>query len=111
MAHYPLIGGVILFAIGTEELLAHPELALEDATRWAFVGGLMLFLASQSLMVHLFTHHLAWERFASISLLGVAGLALGDLSAAALGAVACLVLVATLGAETVRHQDELSKIR
>ncbi len=111
MAHYPLIAGVILFATGTEELLAHPEVALGDAERWAFVGGLMLFLASQTVMVRLFSRHVTWERLAAIGLLGVAGLALGNLSAASLGAVVCLVLVATLGIETARHREPLRQLR
>ena len=111
MAHYPLVAGVILFALGTEELLAHPGAALGDATRWSFVGGLMLFLASQSVMVRLFTHQVAWERFIAIGLLGVAGLVFGDRSAAALGAIVCVALVAALGMETARHREALSQIR
>jgi low temperature requirement protein LtrA len=111
IAHYPLVAGVILFAIGTEELLAHPEAALDDATRWAFVGGLILLLTSESVMARLFTHHTAWERLIAIGLLGIAGLALGDLTAAALAVVVSLVLVTTLGAETARHREALSQLR
>jgi len=111
VAHYPLVAGVILFAIGTEEILAHPELSLDNATRWAFVGGLILFLASESAMARLFTLHTAWERLIAIGVLGIAGIALGDLSAAALGVVACVILVATLGVETVRHRDALRQLR
>ena len=111
LAHYPLVAGVILFAVGTEELLAHPDLALDGPIRWAFVGGLMLFIGSQSIMVRRMTGSLTWERFALISLLGIAGLALGDLNAAALGAVVCLVFVATLAVETGRHREALSQLR
>jgi low temperature requirement protein LtrA len=111
VAHYPLVAGVILFVIGTEEILAHPELALESATKWAFVGGLMLFLASESAMARLFTHHMAWERLIAIGVLGIAGVAPGDLSAAALGVVACVILIAMLGLETVRHRDALRQLR
>jgi low temperature requirement protein LtrA len=111
VAHYPLVAGVILFAIGTEELLAHPEAALDAASRWAFVGGLIVFLASESAMARLFTHHAAWERLIAIGVLGVAGAALGDLSAAALGVVACVILIAMLSVETVRHRDALRLLR
>jgi low temperature requirement protein LtrA len=111
VAHYPLVAGVILFAIGTEELLAHPEVALDDATRLAFVGGLILFLASESVMTRLFTHHIAWERLIAIGLLAISGLALGGLAAAVLGVVVCLVLVTTLGVETVRHREALHQLR
>ena len=111
LAHYPIVAGVILFAVGTEELLAHPDVALDDPNRWAFVGGLMVFIAAQSIMVRRMTGKWTWERFALIGLLGVAGLALGDLSGAALAAMACIVLVATLGAETARHREVLSQLR
>ena len=111
MTHLPLVAGVVLFAVGTEELLANPDVALEGPARWAFLGGLMLFLASQSAMARRFAGVLTWERFATIGILGVAGLALGDLDAAALGAVVCVVLVATLGVETARHREALSQLR
>ena len=111
VAHYPLVAGVILFAIGTEELLAHPEAALDTAARWAFIGGLMVFLASEFAMARLFTHQTAWERLIAIGLLGVAAATLGDLSAAALGVLACLILIATLGVETFRHRDALRQLR
>jgi low temperature requirement protein LtrA len=111
LAHYPLVAGVILFAVGTEELLAHPDVALGDSFRWAFVGGLMLFLTAQSIMARRLVGALTWERFVLVGLLSVAGVVLGDLNGAALGAVVCLVLVATLGVETARHREELSRIR
>ncbi|NNC76259.1 MAG: low temperature requirement protein A [Acidimicrobiia bacterium] len=111
IAHYPLIAGVVLFAIGTEELLAHPADALSDANRWAFVGGLILFLVGESIMVRRFTHHVTWERFVAMSLLALVGLALGDLNAAALGATVCAVLIITLGVETIRHLDHLRELR
>ena len=62
-------------------------------------------------MARLFTHHTAWERLIAIGVLGIAGFALGDLSAAALGVVAGVILVAMLGVETVRHRDALRQLR
>jgi low temperature requirement protein LtrA len=111
VAHYPLVAGVILFAIGTEEILAHPEVALDSATRWAFVGGLIVFLAAESVMARLFTEHTAWARVITIGLLATAGLALGGLTAAALGLVVCLALVAMLSVETAQHREALRQLR
>jgi low temperature requirement protein LtrA len=111
VAHYPLIAGVILFAIGTEELLAHPQDALDTATRWAFVGGLIVFLVSESVMARLFTKQTAWTRVVTIGLLGVAGIFLGDLSAATLGVVVSVALVTMLGVETAQHRDALHQLR
>lgn len=111
IAHYPLIAGVILFAVGTEELLAHPDAALDGPVRWAFIGGLGLVLASESIMARRLAGALTWERFGLISLLGVVGLALGDFSGAALGATVCVLLVTTLGIETARHREALAELR
>ncbi len=111
VAHYPLVAGVILFAVGTEELVAHPDVALEAASRWAFVGGLMLFLAAQSIMARRFTGSLTWERFGLIGFLGIAGVAFGDLSGAVLVVLVCIALLVTLGVETARHREELSQLR
>ena len=99
------------FAVGTEELLAHPEMSLDDASRWAFVGGLMLFITSQSIMARRFTGSLTWERFAFVGFLDIAGLAFGGLSGAALVAAVCLAMLATLGVETVRHREALAQLR
>ena len=68
IAHFPIVAGVILFAVGAEELLAHPDVALDAGSRWAFVGGLMLFIGSQSMMARRFTGSLTWDRFVLIGL-------------------------------------------
>ena len=111
IGHYPLVAGVILFALGTEELLAHPTDTLDTAARWAFVGGLMVFLLSESGMTRLFTQHVAWERLVAVCLLGIAALTMGSLSAVAVGVAACAVLLITLGVETVRHREALRQLR
>jgi len=111
VAHLPLVAGVILFAVGAEELLAHPADPLETAGRWAVVGGLMLFVGAESIMAYRFTGSPPWERVAYIAFLLVAGLAFGDLSGAALIAVLCTALLVTLGVETFRHREELAALR
>ena len=111
VAHLPLVAGVILFAVGAEELLAHPAGALETASRWAVVGGLMLFVGAESSMAYRFTGSPPWERVVLIGFLVVAGLAFGDLSGAALVAVVCTALLLTLGIETIRHREELTQLR
>jgi hypothetical protein len=102
---------VILFAVGTEELLAHPADALGDAVRWAFVGGLMLVVGSQSIMVWRFTRQYTWERFALLGLLGLAALTLADLRGAVLAALVAVVLLATLSVESARHREALRQLR
>ena len=111
LSHYPLVAGVILFAVGTEELLLHPEVALDRATRWAFLGGLILYLGSQSVMVRRLTGSITWERLILIGVLGFGGLTASEMTAATLGALVAVGLAATLGVETVRHQQQLDQLR
>ena len=102
---------MILFAVGTEELVLHPEVALDRTTRWAFLGGLILYLGSQSVMVRRFTGSITWERLIFIGVLGFGGLAASEMNAATLGALVAVGLAATLGVETVRHQQQLNQLR
>jgi len=111
LSHYPLVAGVILFAVGTEELLLHPGAALEDPIRWAFLGGLILYVGSQSVMVLRLTGSVTWERLAFIGGLSLIGLLASDINAAALGALIAVGLVVTLGIETVRHRRPLTQPR
>ncbi len=111
LSHYPLVAGVILFAVGTEELLLHPEVALDRTTRWAFLGGLILYLGSQSVMVRRLTGSITWERLILIGVLGFGGLTASEMNAATLGALVAVGLAATLGVETIRHQQQLNELR
>jgi low temperature requirement protein LtrA len=111
LSHYPLVTGVILFAVGTEELLLHPEVALDRTTRWAFLGGLILYLGSQSVMVRRFNGSITWERLILIGVLVFGGLTASEMQAATLGALVAVALATTLGVETVRHQQQLSQLR
>ena len=107
MSHLPLIAGVILFAVGTEELLAHPELVLDEAARWAFLGGLILFFGSQILMAWRLVGRMAWERVGLIVGLAAIGSQLGAVAGVVIvGLVAALVL-AVLAAESVRFREQL----
>jgi len=60
---------------------------------------------------HRHSRHTAWERLVAIALSGFAGFALGGLTAATLRVMACLVLVTTLGVETVRHREAFRQLR
>ncbi len=111
LSHYPIVAGVIMFAVGAEEVLAHPDAVMDGPTRWAFVGGLILFLAAESAMVARLTGSLARERFVLIGSLGIGGLVLGGLNAAALASVVLVMMVVALGVETARYREPLSQLR
>jgi low temperature requirement protein LtrA len=45
LAHFPMLCGVIAYAVGLEEILAHPNEALPQGARLAVALGLLLFVA------------------------------------------------------------------
>ncbi|MDJ0497730.1 MAG: low temperature requirement protein A [Acidimicrobiia bacterium] len=111
VGHYPLVAGVILFAVGTEELLAHPEAALDAGARWAFFGGLAAFLGAQALMTLRLTGHMAWERFSVVVVLLGAAAVLGTVSGAVLAFIALAIVLAGLVVEAARHWEQLGALR
>ncbi len=111
VGHYPLVAGVILFAVGTEELLAHPEAALDHGARWAFFGGLAAFIGAQALMTLRLTGQVAWERASVVAVLLGAAALLSTASGATLAPIAAAVLVAGLTVEASRHWEELGALR
>lgn len=111
IGHYPLVAGVVLFAVGMEELLAHPADALPDPARWALIGGLILFFLSIAWSAWRWERAVAWERLVLAALLGLTGLLLDGLSGGVLAAWIAAVVVITLTVETVRHRSELEALR
>ena len=111
VGHYPLVAGVILFAVGTEELLAHPEAALDGPTRWAFFGGLAIFLGAQVIMAFRLTGKLAWERISVVLVLLATGATFASTSGAVVAPLAAATVLAGLVAEAARHWEELGALR
>ncbi len=111
VGHYPLVAGVILFAVGTEELLAHPEAALDSGARWAFLGGLAAFLGAQAAMTLRLTGQIAWERLSVVTVLLASAAVLGTAAGWLLGLIAAAVIVAGLAVEAARHWEQLGALR
>ena len=110
-AHYPLVAGVVLFAVGTEELLAHPALATPDAHRSAIAVGLTFFMLSIAYSVWRWTGKIAWERLIFVAVLLASAALLGSLSGAVFGGWVALLVVASLTVETVRYRAGLEALR
>lgn len=111
LSHYLLVAGVVLFAVGTEELLAHPASAVPDAHRWAIAAGLSLVMLSIAFSAWRWTSKIAWERMVLAAALVVSAAWLGGLSGGIFGALIALLVVATLTVESVRHRAELAALR
>jgi len=109
--HYPVVLGIILYAVAAKKTLEHPLDPLSEAGRWALVLGVAIFLCGFALMRFRVVRRVAWER------LGAAGVALGlavgldGTDAVVTLGVVIGVLVLSIAIETARLRELRAEIR
>jgi len=92
--HILLVAGIILTAVGIEQVLTHADLAAEPGLRLTVLGGPLLYLIGNWLFIRTVSGHIAWVHAAAIA--GLAALILAPLppvTGLGLGAIAAGVLV------------------
>jgi len=109
--HYPMIAGIVLFALGLEQTIAHVDEPLKTVPAAALCGGLVLYLAA----------HIAFRlrnvgtlnRHRSVAALALAALIPLALVVDALTALASVtaVLVALILYEAVRFREARARVR
>jgi len=62
LAHFPMLLGVITYAVAIEEVIAHPAEALSFAGRIALAGGLLFFAGGMVMAIWRATHRLLLPR-------------------------------------------------
>jgi low temperature requirement protein LtrA len=65
--HYPIVLGIILYAVAAKKTLEHPVDPLSDAGRWSLGLGVAMFLCAFALMRFRVLRRIAWERPSSHS--------------------------------------------
>jgi low temperature requirement protein LtrA len=111
--HFPLIAGIVIAALGVEEVIAHATevepLGLFGAA--ALLGGPSLYLAGHAFFWYRLSGHWKhWRLAGGVVLLALipVGAALPPLAGLA---VAVAVLAAVVGAELTRHGDVRAEVR
>jgi len=109
--HFPMMAGIVLFALGTRETLLHADAPLESVPRTALLGGVALYLLG----------HVAFRlrntRSVNVDRLVVAVVFLGaiplttDVDGAYVIAAMAVVLVLTVVYETVRFRTARHEVR
>jgi low temperature requirement protein LtrA len=103
--HFPIVLGIIFYAVAAEKTLAHPRDPLSDAGRWALGLGVALFLLGLVLMRLRVVRAVAWERVAAAVAAVALAVALDGVDAiVTLGAVVAL-LVAAIAVESARLRE------
>ena len=100
LTHFPMLCGVVAYAVGLEEALAHPSTALPQAARLSMAIGLFLFLAGSALAM--------WRAGCGAPLFRVVIAAVAGFAIFSVGGVAPLVTlgIAFAGVVLVAALDE-----
>lgn len=80
-AHAPIVGGVILIAVGIEDAALHPTEPMDLAFRAILFGGLGLFMFGISAATFRSFHVFPKERIAMVAVMGLILLSAGDVRA------------------------------
>lgn len=89
--HVPIVAGMIVLAAADEFVMAHPGGQMDDATRWAIVGGTGLYLLGNLLFRWGFSGY--WSRMHLAGLLVLPALFLGAERLAPWGLLGCSSLL------------------
>jgi low temperature requirement protein LtrA len=109
--HYPVVFGIILYAVAAKKTLEHPLDPLSDAGRWALGLGVAVFLSGFALMRFRVIRRIAWERIAAAAAVLVIAVALDGADAIVTLGVVIVVLAFAVAIETARLRELRAEIR
>jgi low temperature requirement protein LtrA len=94
--HYPLVVGIVSFAVGMEDLVAHPDQPLPLVGRVAVAFGMSLVLLAITAGKYRAVRCVAWEKLAAAALLVAWTFVAASVSALGFAGAALVVLLAVL---------------
>ena len=109
--HYPVVLGIIFYAVAAKKTLEHPLDPLSEAGRWALGLGVAIFLCGFALMRFRVIRRIAWERLAAAAVALVLAVGLDGTDAVVTLAVVIIVLVLSVAIETARLRAVRAEIR
>jgi low temperature requirement protein LtrA len=109
--HYPVVLGIIFYAVAAKKTLEHPLDPLSDAGRWALGLGIAVFLCGFALMRFRVVRRVAWERLAAAAVALVLAVALDGPDAIVTLGVVIAVLLLSVALESVRLRELRSSMR
>jgi low temperature requirement protein LtrA len=109
--HYPIVLGIIFYAVAAKKTLEKPLDPLSSAGRWALGLGVALFLLGFALMRFRVVRRVAWERVAAAILAVVAAVGLERADAIVTLSVVIGVLVVSVGVEAARLREIRLELR
>ena len=109
--HYPVVLGIIFYAVAAKKTLEHPLDPLSEAGRWALGLGVAIFLCGFALMRFRVVRRIAWERLAAAGVALVLAVGLDGTDAVVTLGVVIVVLVLSVAIETARLRELRAEVR
>ena len=109
--HYPVVLGIIFYAVAAKKTLEHPLDPLSEAGRWALGLGVAIFLCGFALMRFRVVRRIAWERLAAAAVALVLAVGLDGTDAVVTLGVVIVVLVLSVAIETARLRELRAEVR
>ncbi len=106
LSHYPMITGVVFFAVALEEAFLHPADPLTGFTRWMLATSISLYLIAQAVAIYRAYRQIMRERIIGVVLIWIVSFTL-DLKADLMIVLVTLILVITITAEYFRYREEV----
>jgi low temperature requirement protein LtrA len=103
--HYPIVLGIVLFAVAAKKTVEHAGDPLGAAGRFALGAGVAIFMTGFVLGRYRVLRRIAWERIGAGAAAGLAVVVLSDLAAAGLMVVVIAILALALAVEAVRLRE------
>lgn len=111
LGHYPVIAGIVLFAVAAKKVVAHAEDPLSSGGRVALAGAIVAFVLGLAAGRLRLIRKLAYERLTAAAVAVVAVIVLDDIPGVALLAIVIGALAVALAVETVRLREARAAIR
>lgn len=106
LLHFPMIVGIVFYAVALEETFLHPKDPMEPVVAWLFVVALGLYLLAQAVAVWRCWRTKLYERVVGFAVIALI-VALWDGASKDVVLVATVVLIATLTVEYVRFRSRI----
>ncbi|HEU5263153.1 MAG TPA: low temperature requirement protein A, partial [Gaiellaceae bacterium] len=109
--HYPVVLGIIFYAVAAKKTLEHPRDPLSEPGRWALGLGITVFLMGFAFMRFRVIRRIAWERVVAAAAAPVVAVTLDGTDAIVTLAVVIAILVACVLVETVRLREIRAEVK
>jgi low temperature requirement protein LtrA len=103
--HYPIVLGIILYAVAAKKTLEHPLDPLSEAGRWALGLGIASFLLGFALMRFRVVRRIAWERLAAAGVAVLLAVLLDGTDAIVTLGIVVAAFAASIAVESARLRD------